>query len=307
MKTHRLAVAALWLLPKNLLSRAAGRLASVRWPRFLRRSVVRAFGGTFGVDFEEVRDPLDSFASIQDFFVRRLKDGVRPIDEAEDSLVSPCDGAWGRCGVVRHGLALQVKGRPYRVEELLGVDDITPFEGGVYATFYLSPKDYHRFHTPFAGEVEEARYLPGDLWPVNRIGVEGVSRLFSRNERIVAMFRLPEDDTGRRRRVALVAVGATMVGKVHVTFDDLETNVAGRRRDEHRTYDPPHRFDKCQEWGRFEFGSTLVLVAERGALELEVQPAGTPMRLGRRIGRLDGSGISGDPSSTSVGKPNGPL
>ena len=288
MRKHRLAVAALWLLPKNLLSRLAGRLASLRLPRFLRAPAVRAFGRTFGVDFSEVRDPLDSFPSIQDFFVRRLKDGVRPVDETPGAVVSPCDGAWGRCGIVRHGLALQVKGSPYKIGELLGIDDVTPFEGGVFATFYLSPKDYHRFHTPFAAEIDEARYLPGDLWPVNRIGVEGVARLFSRNERIVAFFRLPPDEQYRRRQVALAAVGATNVGKVHVTFDDLETNVAGRRVETHRTYEPAHAFDRCQEWGRFEFGSTLVLVAERGALELDVQPAGTPMRLGRRIGRLLG-------------------
>lgn len=285
---HRLAVAALWLLPKNLVSRLAGRLAAVRWPRFLRRRIVTGFGRIFGVDVSEVRDPIESFASIQDFFIRRLKDGVRPIDPTPDVVVSPCDGAWGRCGTVRHGLALQVKGRPYRVGELLGIEEVTPFEGGDYATFYLSPKDYHRFHTPFAAVVEEARYLPGDLWPVNRVGVEGVHRLFSRNERIVAFFRLPADQGGRERRVAIAAVGATMVGKVHVTFDDLTTNVAWRRQGVHRTYDRPHEFDKGQEWGRFEFGSTLVLVAERGALNLEVQPTGTPLRLGRAIGRLLG-------------------
>lgn len=280
-KQHRIAVSLLWLLPKNLVSRVAGRLASCRLPRSLRRPAVRAFGRTFGVDFDEVRDPLDSFPSIQDFFVRRLKDGARPVDPAADAVVSPCDGAWGRCGIVRHGLALQVKGRPYQVERLLGLDDVTPFEGGVYATFYLSPKDYHRFHTPCAGAVEEARYLPGTLWPVNRIGVEGVAGLFCRNERIVAFFRLANG-----RRIAVAAVGATMVGKVHVTFDDLRTNVAGRRDVEHRVYDPPHELDAGQEWGRFEFGSTLVLVAERGALSLDVEPAGTPMRLGRRIGTL---------------------
>jgi phosphatidylserine decarboxylase len=275
-------------LPKNLLSRLAGRLAALRWPRFLRRRVVTGFGRVFGVDFSEVREPLESFASIQEFFIRYLKDGARPIDRAPDAVVSPCDGAWGRCGVVRHGLALQVKGRPYRVGELLGQGDVTAFEGGEYATFYLSPKDYHRFHTPFAAAVAEACYLPGDLWPVNRVGVEGVHRLFSRNERIVAFFRLPADAAGKVRRVAIAAVGATMVGKVHVTFDDLTTNVRRHRSSVHRDYHPPHEFEKGQEWGRFEFGSTLVLVAERGALQLDVQPVGTPLRLGRAIGRLLG-------------------
>lgn len=251
---------------------------------------MRTFGRVFGVDFSEVGEPLSSFASIQDFFVRRLKDGARPVDDSEGALVSPCDGAWGQCGTVNQGLALQVKGRPYAVEELLGISDPAAFEGGIFGTFYLSPKDYHRFHTPFAAEIDEARYVPGDLWPVNRVGVEGVARLFSRNERIVAFFRLPEDETGTRRRVALVAVGATMVGKVQVTFDDLETNVAGRRVEVHRTYDPTFAFDRCQEWGRFRFGSTLVLVAERGALELDPQAIGTPLRLGQRIGRIGPEG-----------------
>lgn len=275
----------LGLLPKNAVSRMAGRAAGLPLPRFLRRPFLRAFGRTFGVDFAEVRDPLDSFASLQHFFVRALVDGARPVDPSPGAVVSPCDGAWGAAGRVSAGQILQVKGRPYSLAELLGdAEEARRCEGGVFATLYLSPKDYHRFHVPAAVKLDRATYLPGALWPVNRAGVEGVAGLFAVNERIAAFFDIAEP--GFAGRLAIVAVGATMVGKVKLSFDDLETN-EGRPRDD-RQYSPPVEFARGQEWGRFEFGSTLVLVASPGALELDVQPPGTPVRLGRRIGSLEG-------------------
>lgn len=278
----------LWLLraiPRNLVSRLMGKVAAWRWPKSWRPRLWRAFGGFFGVDFAEIREPLDSFAALQDFFVRRLREGARPVDETPNILVSPCDGAWGAAGRVGEGRLLQVKGRPYGVGELLGIDEAEArrYEGGFFATLYLSPKDYHRFHTPCRVELPAATYLPGSLWPVNRAGVEGIARLFAVNERVVAFFDVAEP--GYRGRLALVAVGATMVGKVKVTFDDLETNRPGIGRQE-RSYRPAKTFAKAEEWGRFEFGSTLVLVAEPGALELDIGEPGTPVRLGRPVGRL---------------------
>lgn len=297
---HRALLSFLALLPRNALSRLAGRLVSVPLPKPLRPPAMKAFGRTFGVDFSEVRDPLGSFRSIQDFFVRRLKDGARPVDPGAGIVVSPCDGAWGQCGTVQNGTLLQVKGRPYSLAELLGGEaEARSYEGGVYATLYLSPKDYHRFHTPCRAVIERSAYLPGSLWPVNRAGVEGVDGLFARNERVVAFFAVREpgvaaaattgagaDGHGEPAdHLAIVAVGATMVGKVKVTYDDLETNLPGVGP-KRRTYDPPPAFERGEEWGRFEFGSTLVLVAAPGLLELDVEAAGTPVRLGQAIGRF---------------------
>jgi phosphatidylserine decarboxylase len=277
----------LGLLPKNVLSRLAGRFAGLPLPRFLRRPFLRAFGGTFGVDFAEVRDPLESFASLNHFFVRALADGARPVDPTPGVVVSPCDGAWGSSGVVKAGQLLQVKGRPYSLAELLGDPaEADRCEGGVFATLYLSPKDYHRFHLPCAARLEKATYLPGALWPVNNAGVQGVEGLFAVNERIVGFFDLAEPGFPAGR-LAIAAVGATMVGKVKLVTEDLETNRGEQRAD--REYRPPRDFARGEEWGRFEFGSTLVLVAASGVLELEVAPPGTPLRLGRRIGRIPGA------------------
>lgn len=289
--SDRALLTALRLVPRNLVSRGAGHLASVPWPRPLRPLLWKAFGRAVGVDFSEIRDPLPSFRSLQDFFVRRLKDDVRPVDPTPGALVSPCDGAWGQSGRVENGQLLQVKGRPYSLAELLGdVEDARVFEGGTFATLYLSPKDYHRFHTPCQTELRRVRYLPGGLWPVNRAGVELVDSLFARNERICAFFDVAEP--GLSGRICLVAVGATMVGKIRLSFDALESNLFGGRRAD-RSYAPALPFERCQEWGRFHFGSTLVLVATPGTLRLDIEPRGSQLRLGRKIGELVGGQAGG--------------
>ncbi len=279
---RRVALAGLRLLPKHLLSRLAGRGAALRLPAGLQRCQIRAFGRALGVDFSEMRDPLESFRCLQDFFTRALRDGVRPVDPAPDAIVAPCDGMWGVSGTVADGTLLQVKGRPYALAALLGDAAVAhAFAGGVYATFYLAPRDYHRFHMPCAARVQRVTYLPGALWPVNRIGVEGIEALFAENERLCAFLAVAGDAVD----LCLVAVGATLVGKVRVTFDDLTTNARGGCRVTHTYADPP-RLAKGQEWGRFEFGSTIVMVAAPGLMELDAQPPGTRLRLGQRIGRL---------------------
>jgi phosphatidylserine decarboxylase len=270
-------------LPLHALTQAAGRLAAWRLPGPLQRAEIRLFGAAVGVDFAETRDPIASFSSLQEFFTRALRDGARPIDPAADAVVSPCDGAWGTSGTVEGGALLQLKGRPYSLGALLGSDaEAKGYEGGAYATLYLAPRDYHRFHMPCDARVAAAVHLPGSLWPVNRIGVEGVPGLFAENERIAASFERPGG-----ARFAIVAVGATLVGKVRVAFDDLSTGEANapRRRD-YGDRDLALALAKGEEWGRFEFGSTLVLVGSRDAWELDPGEPGTPVRLGRRIGTL---------------------
>lgn len=285
----RAVVHALRLLPQNAISRLAGRIAGIRLPRWLAPHVVRLFGSAVGVDFAEVRDPIESFGSLQAFFTRALVPGVRPIDAAPDAFVSPCDGAWGESGLVREGRLLQVKGRAYALAELLGdADDARAFEGGSFATLYLSPRDYHRFHAPCSLRALRLRYLPGALWPVNRIGVEGVEALFARNERICAFFAAGEAGCGTTARTSLciVAVGATMVGGVRVRFDTLTTQQRDGKPETREYGTGGARLAKGEEWGRFEFGSTLVLVAAPGLLTLDPQPPGTSVRLGMRLATL---------------------
>jgi phosphatidylserine decarboxylase len=283
---ERFALGALRELPLHALSRGAGWLASRALPAWLQRAEIRAFAALVGANLAEARDPVDAYPTLQDFFTRALADGARPVDPAPDALVAPCDGSWGAAGGVENGTLLQLKGRPYSLAALLGADaDARRYEGGRYATFYLAPRDYHRFHAPCELQVARAVYLPGALWPVNRLGVEGVPGVFAENERICAHFALP----GRAGEpLCIAAVGATLVGKVRVCFDDLATQSGGAPA--LRSYGAAgRRLAKGEEWGRFEFGSTLVLLAAPGVLELDAKEPGTPLRLGTRIGSLVGA------------------
>jgi phosphatidylserine decarboxylase len=275
-------IAALRWLPKGMLSRAAGRIAALRLPQPLQRWEIEMFARAVGANLDEVRDPLPSFACLQDFFVRHLKPGARPIDPDPAALVAPCDGFWGVSGTVSRGEILQLKGRSYSVAALLrDADAARDLEGGVFATFYLAPRSYHRFHAPCAMRVEQARRIPGELWPVNQAGLEAVADLFAVNERVWVRAACEPAIVP----LYLVAVGATMVGKIRVEFDDLPTR-AGPTIEPPRRYDPPARYEKGAEWGRFEFGSSIVLLAPPGVLAIDARPPGSPLRLGTRIGTL---------------------
>lgn len=278
-------VAVLRILPKSLLSHGAGLVASLRLPRFLRAGVYRAFGRWVGVDFAEVRDPLADYPSFQAFFTRALADGARPLEGGPETLVAPCDGAWGQSGRVEAGTLLQVKGREYRLGELLRDEAAAgALEGAHYATFYLAPGDYHRFHAPCDGYVSRAVHVPGALWPVNASGLHGVDRLFARNERICAHLR-PSSGPDASPGLWMVAVGATLVGKIRLVFDDLTSHRRGAGSV--REYAAPGiALARGAEWGHFEFGSTLVLVGAADAFEFVPRPPGTPLRLGEAIGRV---------------------
>ncbi|HEY5656334.1 MAG TPA: archaetidylserine decarboxylase [Myxococcota bacterium] len=286
---------ALRVLPLHLISRAAGACASLRLPGPLQRAQIRLFGRLVGVDFGEMADPIEAFPSLQAFFTRRLADAARPIDPDPDAVVAPCDGAWGAAGTVQRGMLLQIKGQPYSLGALLGSDaEAAAFEGGSFATFYLAPRDYHRFHAPCDARVTRARYLPGALWPVNPLGVAGIAGLFAQNERICAFMRVARD--GIDTSLCAVAVGATLVGKVRLRFDDLTTCSGGSSAE--RAYpDEGHALAKGEEWGRFEFGSTLILVAAPGPIRLDAPAHGTPVRMGTRIGSARAPRPGGAPGS----------
>ena len=291
----RLALDALGRLPLHAISRAAGRFASLRLPGLLQRALIRIFGVAVGVDWSEVHGPVASFPSLQAFFTRPLAPGARPRDSHEDAFLAPCDGTWGASGLVEMGTLLQVKGQPYRLGELLGSEKTAAaLEGGPYATIYLAPRDYHRFHTPLELIVSHASHFPGALWPVNPLGVKGVPRIFAINERICIGLHPPERPD---LQLFIVAVGATMVGSVRVVFDDaLGTNTAVSSPREHR-YPELARIGRGEELGRFEFGSSLVVVASPGWIELDPLATGSPLRVGSRIGsvqsRAPASGQSG--------------
>jgi phosphatidylserine decarboxylase len=275
----RFLILVLSVLPKHGMSRMAGWVGNRSVPGPLRPAVYRAFSRVFGAAPEEAELPLSAYPTINAFFARSLKPGLRPV--ATDALVSPVDGAVGASGVVADDMLIQAKGRNYSLAALLGDDSFADrFEGGSFATLYLAPKDYHRVHVPIDGAITAATYIPGELWPVNVHAVTHVADLFAVNERIVITIRQPGGGV-----MAVVLVGATMVGMTRVAFDDLHTN-ARRREVQQRTYDPPLPVRAGGPLGHFEFGSTVILVCSPDGSALDPLAEGQTVRMGQRIGRI---------------------
>ncbi|MEM6532196.1 MAG: archaetidylserine decarboxylase [Myxococcota bacterium] len=266
-------------LPAGTISRAWGWLARRRSPRIGVEVLKRSFVAASGINMRESAEPIGSFGSLEELFTRPLKAGARRVDAAPSSVVSPVDGTVGQTGTVKRGTAFQVKGRSYSVARLLGSEtDAARYEGGAYMTFYLSPKDYHRIHAPVAGTVEQARVIPGALMPVFAESVEKVDELFARNERLITY--LDHESIGR---VAVVKVGATLVGRISVVYDpSLRSNDRSVTRFE-RTYDVPATVAKAGELGTFELGSTVVLLFEPDTVKAESFTRGARIRLGEKI------------------------
>jgi phosphatidylserine decarboxylase len=245
---------ALRLVPKNLLSRIVGRFSRSALSRFL----LPWFIGKYSINLSEAIRPDGGFATLHDLFTRHLVPGARPIAAA--ALVSPADGRVASSGAVAAGMMVQAKGKNYRLDELLG-EAITVAETGLelaYATIYLAPPDYHRLHSPAALLVESIYAVPGTLWPVNPMSVNGVDRLFCINERVTLRCRLHDG-----RRLWVVLVGATIVGGIRLAFDPAyASNLAARRQVERTVYPEPIALAPGDALGHFEFGSTAILVWE---------------------------------------------
>lgn len=265
-------------VPKNLLSRVVGRLARLRRPRWLVVSIQRWFVRRYGLVMEEASRPLEEYGSLLDLFTRTLKEGVRPIAAGEGTLVSPVDAAVGAHGEIRGGRLIQAKGLDYALSALLGSqEEAEAMEGGHFATLYLAPTDYHRIHSPVDGRIVATTYLPGTLWPVNGEAVSRIPSLFAVNERVATKIEVGGGV------VHVVMVGATNVGSIRLSYEDLVTNRPGGRL-ETRRHERGLPVARGDELGVFELGSTVILLTSPGAFQSDPLEEGRPVRLGERLG-----------------------
>jgi len=274
-------IAALRCLPKNALSRAVGRLTDAHLPGALLRPAIRAFAGRYAIDLSEC-PPLETYPTFGRFFARPLLPGLRPIAPGDQVVVSPVDARVSEAGLAEGGRLIQAKGIDYTVAGLLADEALARrFDGGAWTTLYLSPQDYHRIHFPLGGRVVGWRYVPGELWPVNSASVSQVPGLFTVNERMVTVLDSPLG------QVAIVSVGATVVGRVRAAYDAAvpTTDQAGARGVQGRDYDAPIAVAKGDVLGAFEMGSTVILVFEPGRVKLDARLVpGARVKVGEAIG-----------------------
>jgi phosphatidylserine decarboxylase len=248
------------LSSRKFISRIAGHFAKSRMSRLM----IRQFAKAYGIRIEDAEKHIQEYGSLNEFFTRRLKPGLRPIHPDSDSLASPVDGVITGMGRVSNGQIVNVKGQDYTIEELLNVSPrIVNYKNGFYFVLYLSPTDYHRIHSPVSGKIVEKEHVPGKVYPVNEFGMRNMKRVLSRNERLITYI---QHDNGE---VAVVKVGAMNVSGIQYVTP------------------LPVQLGKGDELAYFEFGSTVVLLLENDTFDcadgLEI---GSKVWMGQSLGKL---------------------
>lgn len=272
-----------YLLPHHALSRtmlAATRLRA----GWLKDLAIRLFIRHFGVEMHQAQQAdYRAYPHFNAFFTRALRPEARPVAEGADALASPADATVSQLGPVRNGELFQAKGHSFTLESLLASRDHAElFRDGSFATLYLSPRDYHRVHMPVAGRLLDTTYVPGRLFSVNPATTRAVPGLFARNERVVSLF---DTDHGP---MALVLVGALFVGCMETVWQGVVTPPRGPRvlHTDYRGRSPAIELAKGQEMGRFNMGSTVIVLSARPvAWAPEIAPA-APVRMGQPLGRI---------------------
>lgn len=267
-------------IPRKLLTRFMGWFSRIEHPLV---SVPSLWAFRFFADDLNLAEARQKkFKSLHECFIRELKEGARPIDLDEATLVSPCDAIVGAAGRIEGGELIQAKGFTYTLQDLLLDEDLVrTYTNGTYVTLRLKANMYHRFHAPHESRVEQITFIPGDLWNVNPIALKRVERLYARNERAVIRMRMLKSG----QLITLTPIAAIVVASLRFEFVDLRL---------HLDYLGPSVIPcdavlcKGQEMGRFEQGSTIIVFAPAG---FELAPGvveGGPIRMGEALLRIRG-------------------
>lgn len=272
-----------YALPHRLMSSAARRLAYSRSPA-IKQWLIDTVTRKFKVDLDEAAesDPR-AYPTFNAFFTRALKPGARLPDGNPRALLMPADGRISQCGDIVDGRIFQAKDQSFTATELLGDEaDAAPFADGVFATVYLSPRDYHRVHMPWAGTLRETVHVPGRLFSVGTDAVKSVPRLFARNERLVCHF---DTDFGP---MCQVMVGALLVSGVETVWSGVEIPAYGDRITRKDWRGQNIVLDRFAEMARFNYGSTVIVLLPKGVAMLsDILKPETPVRLGQPLASVN--------------------
>jgi phosphatidylserine decarboxylase len=253
-------------------------------PRPFRSLLLKSFARKYEIDLAEAEWPIGQYASLYEFFTRKLRPGARSVASPPDAVVAPSDGVVCDASVVSAGKLLEAKGSAFTLSELLADGGLAArLEGGPYLVIYLSPRDYHRVHAPVSGRITGWTHIPGRLFPVGSRSVAREAGLFARNERFVTVI------DGAAGLSVVVMVAAVGVGHITASYDpEVATHAPGfatggvRRKS---LADPP-RIGRGDELGVFNLGSTTIAVFEPGHVVLEELAVGSAVRMGSLVGRL---------------------
>lgn len=273
-----------FLLPKYFLTAIVYRVSRIRAQR-IKNFLITRFVALYDIDTAPLaREVPTGFASLNDFFTRELADDARPIDEAQSSIVSPVDGTFSAGGPIDGDRIFQAKGRHYSLHDLLATNltEAAGFVGGEFATLYLAPYNYHRVHSPLAGTVDSARYVPGDLFSVNAATAQHVDGLFRRNERLILDI---ETDVGP---IAVIFVGALNVGSITTPWTgEIRPEKRGVGEVLELSASEDRSVEKGGLLGWFNMGSTAIILLPPGGAAFDTAlKAGDRVTMGQAVGHI---------------------
>jgi phosphatidylserine decarboxylase len=263
-----------YILPQHFLSSLMFRFARIE-TLWIKNTFTRWFVNKYNVNLAEAElENIEDYINFNDFFTRALKTDLRPISESK--LISPVDGIVSQAGEIQDSQIFQAKGRQYSTSELLADKASEELKNGSFVTIYLSPKDYHRIHMPCDGSLRSMKYIPGNLFSVNKKTVNNVDRVFARNERLVCFF---DTDFGE---MVFVLVGAIFVGSMETSWEGQITPPYTKLV---KTYDYKNReikLFKGDELGRFNMGSTVIMLLPKDFPEMNLH-AGQQLKMGQSL------------------------
>ncbi len=271
-----------YILPQHTLSRmvyAVMRNETV----WIKNFLIRAISRIAGIDVEEALSPdPGDYSCFNAWFTRKLQPGARVFDPEPAALLSPCDGRISETGVLNGGRILQAKGKDYSLQDLLANDPVCALlDGGFFSTIYLSPRDYHRVHMPISGLLQSMIHVPGRLFSVAPYTVRQVPGLFARNERVISVFATESGP------LVMVLVGAMLVSSTQTVWAGEVTPNDNREVSRTDYRGENISLNRGKEMGRFNMGSTVILLMPRGAVEaLPDLAAGDAVQVGQRLATL---------------------
>ena len=273
------------LLPHHLISRVVGAAANSTWPP-LKRLLINQVSRHYNISLADyVIEDKERFESFNAFFTRALKPEARPLDTRPEGVACPVDGTVSQAGSINEDVIFQAKGKYYSAAALIGDDDKAgDYRYGCFATLYLAPNNYHRIHLPLRATLTSMTYVPGRLFSVNAQSAEHIDRVFARNERVVAHFKTLHGP------MAMVLVGALNVGSIETVHQGVVAP-NGSHDVTHWAYPAGQQltFAKGEEFGRFNLGSTVILLTGPDMLQWNTDlDAGSELRMGMPIGELTG-------------------
>ena len=278
------------LTPKQFLTRAAGFFAEREWGE-VTTFVIETFISIYHIDMKEaLKENPEDYKTFNEFFIRELKPGLRPLPRGLNAIAAPVDGTIAEYGYITYGRLIAAKGQDYSLRTLLGGDEqvSAPFEDGNFETIYLAPSNYHRIHMPMAGTLRKIIYIPGKYYSVNPDYVERIEGLFAKNERAVAIF---DTEAGP---MALVFVGATIVGSIGITgIGIISPNKERKIKVTEFPAETAPTYAKGEEIGYFKLGSTVITIFGKKSVTLSPeQKSGSAVKMGTLMGYVAGNAAS---------------